>query len=71
MELSSLYRPVALPWLEISLTILCLYVSSILVRFAFFNQDDEAPVDYKVPLPEQAKAGWTGHVLEDPTIKVQ
>ncbi|KAL8755017.1 MAG: hypothetical protein Q9184_004927 [Pyrenodesmia sp. 2 TL-2023] len=70
MELSSLYLPADLPWLEISFTILCACLLLELLRLVFLSQDEEAPVDYRVPLPEQANAGWTGKVLEEPTIKV-
>ncbi|KAL8918171.1 MAG: hypothetical protein Q9208_007523 [Pyrenodesmia sp. 3 TL-2023] len=70
MELSTLYLPADLPWLEISFTILCVFVLLSLARLGSLSKDDEAPVDYRVPLPEQAKAGWTGKVLEKPTIKV-
>lgn len=70
MELSSLYLPTELPWSSISVTVLCIYIAYFVVRIGFFHPNDEAPVRYEVPLPEQAKAGWSGKILEKPAIKV-
>lgn len=33
------------------------------------NNDDERPVSFTIPLPEQCKPGWKGEVLDDPKIK--
>lgn len=40
------------------------------VIWFFCRADPEAPVKYVVELPEQAKPGWKGEVLEKPTLKV-
>lgn len=42
----------------------------ITIYFTFFNNDDERPVSFTIPLPEQCKPGWKGEVLDDPKIKV-
>lgn len=70
MELSSPYIPIDLPWPVICATVLCIYIAYLVARSAFFLPSDEAPVHYEVPLPEQAKPGWSGRVLEEPAIKV-
>ena len=62
--------PAQLPWLEISI-----FVLSVVFVFATFKivvlvDDDERPVRFKVPVPEQCSPKWTGEVLEEPTIKV-
>ncbi|KAL8644851.1 MAG: hypothetical protein Q9210_007039, partial [Variospora velana] len=67
MELSS---PTELPWSGISVTVLCIYIAYLVVRIGFFHSKDEAPVRYEVPLPEQAKAGWSGKILEKPATKI-
>ncbi|KAI4233368.1 MAG: hypothetical protein L6R40_007093 [Gallowayella cf. fulva] len=73
MELFSAYLPEDLPWLEISIAILCVILANILAIFTIpriLSQGEEAPIDYYVPLPEQCKPGWTGRILEEPSIKV-
>ncbi|KAI4092409.1 MAG: hypothetical protein LQ344_003474 [Seirophora lacunosa] len=70
MELSSPYIPIDLPWPVICATVLCIYIAYLVARSAFFLPSDEAPVHYEVPLPEQAKPGWSGRVLEEPAIKI-
>lgn len=41
----------------------------IIIYFTFLNNDDERPISFTIPLPEQCKPGWKGEVLEDPEIK--
>lgn len=43
----------------------------ITIYFTFLNNinDDERPVSFTIPLPEQCKPGWKGEVLDDPKIK--
>lgn len=46
-------------------------ILTLLITIYFtFNNDDERPVSFCIPLPEQCKPGWKGEVLEDPKIKV-
>ena len=57
-------------WLEISV-----FVLSVVFVFTVFNHivlgdDEENPVSFKVPVPEQCSSEWKGEVLEKPTIKV-
>lgn len=42
----------------------------ITIYFALLNNDDERPVSFSIPLPEQCKPGWKGEVLDDPKVKV-
>ena len=42
-----------------------------IVAYSFIHCDDnEQPVPFHVPLPEQSKPGWQGEILEKPSIKV-
>jgi hypothetical protein len=38
--------------------------------YLLLRTDVEAPVPYSVEPPEQARSGWKGEVLEQPTLKV-
>lgn len=60
-----------LPWLEI-----LVFVLSVVFVFTVFNHivlgdDEERPVSFEVPIPEQCSSEWKGQVLEKPTIKVR
>ncbi|KAL8994883.1 MAG: hypothetical protein Q9188_006943, partial [Gyalolechia gomerana] len=68
MELSGSFLPTDLTWLELCIAALCIILVSCLARY-FIYQDEEALIDYAVPLPDQAKPGWTGKVLEEPSVK--
>ncbi|KAL9578480.1 MAG: hypothetical protein Q9212_005689 [Teloschistes hypoglaucus] len=70
MELSSSFLPTELPWLEISIAIICALLAYVTLVFLLFREDIEAPVDYNVPLPEQCKPGWKGKTLDEPSIKI-
>ncbi|KAI4278464.1 MAG: hypothetical protein L6R38_005247 [Xanthoria sp. 2 TBL-2021] len=70
MELSSPFLPEDLPWLEIAIAIVGVVLACIVVRSTILGEDEEAPVDYAVPLPEQCKPGWSGTILENPSIKI-
>ncbi|KAL8646437.1 MAG: hypothetical protein Q9226_006859 [Calogaya cf. arnoldii] len=70
MELSSPFLLRDLPWLEISIAIVGVLLGYVILRSTILGEDDEAPVDYAVPLPEQCKPGWAGRILENPSIKI-
>ncbi len=64
------HPPAQLPWLEIAI-----FVSSVVFVLAVFkhvvlDDDEEGPVNFKVPVPEQCSPEWKGKVLREPTIKV-
>ncbi|KAL8961651.1 MAG: hypothetical protein Q9183_005277 [Haloplaca sp. 2 TL-2023] len=67
MELSSAFLPTDLPWLEISITLFCVTAAS---SIFYLSHDVERPIDYEIAVPEQCKPGWTGKVLEEPSIKI-
>lgn len=71
MELSSPFLPKDLPWLEIAIAIVGVLLTYLVAKSTIFRANDEASVNFSVPLPEQCKAGWSGRILEDPSIKVQ
>ena len=70
MELSDLLQSLRLSKPEL----LGLYVAvvSLFLTFYFYypGNDEERPVHFSIPSPEQCKSGWHGQVLEKPTIKV-
>lgn len=42
-----------------------------ITAYLFIPRDDnEEPVPFHVPIPEQSKLGWQGEILEHPSIKV-
>ena len=67
MELSSAFLPTELPWLEISIALFCVTAA---FSIFYLSHDVERPIDYEIAVPEQCKPGWTGKVLEQPSIKV-
>ncbi|KAL8855831.1 MAG: hypothetical protein Q9178_007546 [Gyalolechia marmorata] len=62
--------PENLPWLEISIAVLGVLFAYLVARSTILRRDDEAPIDYAVPLPEQCKPGWSSRILEHPSIKI-
>lgn len=46
-------------------------IASVIALLAYFTRRDaERAVDYTVPLPEECNHGWTGKVLDSPSLKV-
>ena len=69
MELTSSMLPNDLPWPEISVILISLtIVSSFCYKLS--RDDDEAPVEYTVSIPDQCKPGWEGKILDEPSVKV-
>lgn len=58
------------PWLEISIFLVSTSLVLIVFRYTVLNNEDERPVTFKVPVPEQCSPGWTGEILDEPSIKV-
>lgn len=52
--------------------LICSAILTLLITlyFTLLDNDDERPVSFTIPLPEQCKPGWKGEVLDDPKIKV-
>ena len=66
------HHPAHWPWLEILVSI---FLSSVVFVFAVFkyvvlDDDEEKPIDFKVPVPDQCSPEWKAEVLEQPSIKV-
>ncbi len=62
--------PKDLPWLEI-----CIFFGSVILVISVFNRvvlspDEECPITFRVPVPEQCDPKWKGEVLEETSIKV-
>lgn len=47
-----------------------LWAVALSIIWFFCRADPEAPVKYTVEPPEEAKPGWKGELLEEPTLKV-
>ena len=39
-------------------------------KFAVLSRNEESPVSFRVPLPEQCDRDWKGPILDEPAIKV-
>lgn len=67
--LQSVYGELNKPELII---LICSAILTLLITlyFTLLNNDDERPVSFTIPLPEQCKPGWKGEVLDGPKIKV-
>ena len=62
-------------WLEISPYVLGAILGFLLFWSRFSqtltsSNQDESPIHFDVPIPEQCRLGWEGSVLEEPRIKV-
>ena len=56
------------PWFQVLIVI----VSSTAIYgfFYFASLEDETPVSFRIPVPEQCSSGWKGELLDEPSIKV-
>jgi len=48
----------------------CIVIAATGIIVYVARPDQEAAVEYHVPLPPQCEPGWKGEVLENPSIKV-
>ena len=48
---------------------IAILISTVLYR-AILVTDDEAPITFAVPVPEQCKPEWKGRILDEPSVKV-
>lgn len=62
--------PTQLPLLEISIFVLSIVFVFAIFKYIVLDDNEETPVKFKVPVPEQCSPGWKGEVLKEPTIKV-
>jgi len=56
------------PWFQVLIV-----VASSTVILGFFyaaTREDETPVSFRIPVPEQCSPGWEGEMLDEPSIKV-
>lgn len=59
-----------IPWPDIAKAFVTIVVlSSILIR-TLFKGEDEQPIPFNVPVPEQCKPDWKGEYLDKPDLKV-
>ena len=54
----------------------CVAAVTVAVTFYFTcrlicTTDDGAPIDFRVPAPEQCRPDWAGRLLDEPGIKVE
>ncbi len=55
--------------LEILAVTVALIILIVTLYFTFFSNDEERPVSFSMPMPEQCSPGWEGEVLDSPSIK--
>ena len=58
----------SVPWLQVLITV----ISSVaILGFLYIaSLENEVPVRFTIPIPDQCDAEWRGEVLEKPDIKV-
>ena len=70
--MDSLYSSVSglrnLPWLEVFITVFS--SAAILGFFYIASLENEVPIRFTIPVPDQCDAEWKGEILENPDIKV-
>ena len=69
MDLNSVKGLVPLLDLTTATTALCV-LGTIWLLYRALRTDPEKAVDFTVPAPEQCEPGWSGKILDQPTIKV-
>ena len=63
--------PARLPWFEISVILLpIVFLFAVFKVRVLHHDDEENPVHFRVPIPEQCSSDWKGELLERPTVKV-
>lgn len=62
--------PVQLPFVQISIFLLSVVFVFAAFKYIVLDDDEERPVQLKVPVPEQCSPEWKGEILDEPTIKV-
>ena len=62
--------PDGVPWLEILIFVVSIGLVLAVFNYVVLNDNNEQPVPFHVPIPEQCAAEWKGEVLDRPSIKV-
>ncbi|MCJ1434427.1 Meiotic Sister-Chromatid recombination aldehyde dehydrogenase [Xylographa pallens] len=65
-----LFPSKSVPWLAILSSFIVMTVVYIILTYTVLIDEDELPVNYTVPIPEQCSPAWDGEVLHEPNIKV-
>ena len=65
-----LFPSKSVPWLAILSSFVVMAVVYIALNYTVLIDEDELPVNYTVPIPEQCSPVWDGEVLDEPTISV-
>ena len=60
------YGPLTLPK---SLLLVAILLTSYLAHRLLLAVDQEAPIEYSIPVPEQCSPRWEGRILDDPKVK--
>ena len=66
---ADLFPSKTVPWLALISTVIVVTVIYTILTYTALIDEDELPVNFTVPIPEQCLADWKGDVLEDPSIK--
>ena len=70
LDFSKLFPSTYIPWTEFLLLAFTLSVIYYIFSQTLLLDENELPVPFTVPIPEQAKEGWKGRELEQTNIKV-
>ena len=65
------HTTIELPRLEVLIFILSIILVFVVFNHTVINDSAERPASFTVSLPEQCQRGWTGKLLEKPSIKVE
>ena len=67
---SDLFPSKSIPWVAIfSSFVVIMFVYTILT-YTVLIDEDELPVNFTVPIPEQCSPTWEGEILDNPNMKV-
>ena len=70
LNIGKLFPSHDIPWRELLLLAVTITIIYIILSRTLFPDEDEHPVPFTVPIPEQAREGWKGQELEQTDIKV-
>ena len=59
-----------LPWLEITIFLLSIALVLLVFDLAVLRNQDDQPVPFNVPVPDQSHHGWKGREVEEIGVKV-
>ena len=62
--------PTRLPLFDVLIVVLSIVFVFATFKYIVLDDDEETPVKFKVPVPEQCSPEWKGELLKEPAVKV-